>query len=402
MNDLLSIVDTATQTGPTWPDWVAASGLVVFCLLGGYSVLLIFARNRLPSPLRIIKMSSLRGRVVAGFVLAGTMPAISLAMVMAMADPATTTGFLITLTCLVGALIFAVWLALATVGGILGPLQMLDRSVRGLGSGESGNTPEAPADSPNEFAAVFRHLHELESQLSTTHETLRNNLKQGEIFRSELMQAVTNREKEIEVCTTELKEAKETLHRLSREDRLTGLANRRSFAQFLARTWQGSIRNKQPICILIIDIDDFKSYNDEYGHQKGDKCLKLVSEAIGLTIGRASDLVSRYGGEEFVVALGETSLEGGLKIAENIRAAVEELGIPHKGSKQHLCVTVSIGVTSTLPAIDVQPATVLVAADRAMFIAKNEGKNRVAYSTTLGTGVYQALCLPANTESQPS
>ncbi len=180
------------------------------------------------------------------------------------------------------------------------------------------------------------------------------------------------------------------------------MANRRWFAQFLTRTWQGAIRNEQPICILIIDIDDFKAYNDHYGHQKGDSCLKIVSEGIRRVVGRASDLVSRYGGEEFVVVLGDTSLEGGLRIAEKIRATVEGLGVPHKGSKKHNNVTVSIGVTSTLPAPDIQPATILVAADRAMYIAKHEGKNQVAYSTTVGTGVYQALCLPPNAETRPS
>jgi diguanylate cyclase (GGDEF)-like protein len=119
-------------------------------------------------------------------------------------------------------------------------------------------------------------------------------------------------------------------------------------------------------------------------------------------VGRASDLVSRYGGEEFVVVLGDTSLDGGLKIAEDIRTAVEALGVPHKGSKNHRVVTVSIGVTSTLPAADIQPETVLVAADRAMYIAKNDGKNRVAYSTAAGTGVFQALCLPNRSETRLS
>ena len=100
--------------------------------------------------------------------------------------------------------------------------------------------------------------------------------------------------------------------------------------------------------------------------------------------------------------LGDTPLEGGLNIAEKIRAAVERLGIPHKGAERHQCVTVSIGVTSTLPGHDTNPETVLVAADRAMYNAKNDGKNKVAYSTAARTGTYEALCVPGDAGSRPS
>ncbi|MAF83856.1 MAG: diguanylate cyclase [Chromatiales bacterium] len=206
-----------------------------------------------------------------------------------------------------------------------------------------------------------------------------------------MIYVISNREEEIRTRTRELEEANTTLERLSREDSLTGLANRRWFAQFLAQAWRTALRKKQAISILIMDIDDFKAYNDNYGHQKGDECLKLVAQAIHKSVGRASDLVSRYGGEEFVVVLGETPLEGALKIAEQIRAAVEALGIVHKDAKFHPYVTLSIGVTSSLPSHDTQPETVLIAADRAMYNAKHEGKNRVAYSTAARTGTYQAL-----------
>jgi diguanylate cyclase (GGDEF)-like protein len=145
-----------------------------------------------------------------------------------------------------------------------------------------------------------------------------------------------------------------------------------------------------------MDIDDFKAYNDTYGHQKGDECLKLVAQTIRRAVGRASDLVSRYGGEEFVVVLGGTPLEGALTIAEQIRIAVDALDIPHKAAKYHSHITLSIGVTSTLPTHDTQPETVLIAADRAMYNAKKEGKNRVAYSTAARTGTYQSLIVSAD------
>jgi diguanylate cyclase (GGDEF)-like protein len=303
---------------------------------------------------------------------------------------------------LIATLIIAVCLALALVKSVSGPLEALDQSVRNFQLDVSQKRATPPSNAPREVLAIFEHLGSLEKRLRVTYRKLRKAVEQGEKLRAELIHVIANREKEIEQRTDELQEANETLQRLSREDSLTGLANRRWFAEFLARTWKGSMRHQQAICILIIDIDDFKAFNDNYGHQKGDSCLKIVSEAIRRTVGRASDLVSRYGGEEFVVVLGDTSLDGGLKIAENIRAAVESLGVPHKGSKNHRVVTVSIGVTSTLPAANIQPETVLVAADRAMYIAKHEGKNQIAYSTAAGTGVYQALCLPNGAETRLS
>jgi len=308
----------------------------------------------------------------------------------------------VALAWLIATLIIAICLALALVKSVSGPLEALDQSVRNFQLDVTQHRATPPANAPREVSAIFEHLGSLEKRLRVTYRKLRKAVKQGEKLRSELIHVISNREREIEKRTNELQEANETLQRLSREDSLTGLANRRWFAEFLARTWKGAMRHKQAICILIIDIDDFKAFNDNYGHQKGDSCLKIVSEAIRRTVGRASDLVSRYGGEEFVVVLGDTSLDGGLKIAENIRATVEALGVPHKGSKKHRVVTVSIGVTSTLPAADIQPETVLVAADRAMYIAKNGGKNQVAYSTAAGTGVFQALCLPNGAETRLS
>lgn len=308
----------------------------------------------------------------------------------------------VALAWLIATLIIAICLALALVKSVSGPLEALDQSVRNFQLDVNQSRPAPPANAPREVSAIFEHLGSLEKRLRVTYRKLRKAVKQGEKLRSELIHVISNREKEIEKRTDELQEANDTLQRLSREDSLTGLANRRWFAEFLARTWKGAMRQKQAICILIIDIDDFKAFNDNYGHQKGDSCLKIVSEAIRRTVGRASDLVSRYGGEEFVVVLGDTSLDGGLKIAENIRSTVEALGVPHKGSKNHRTVTVSIGVTSTLPAADIQPETVLVAADRAMYIAKKGGKNQIAYSTAAGTGVFQALCLPNGAETRLS
>lgn len=308
----------------------------------------------------------------------------------------------VTLAWLGGALIISICLALAMVAEISGPLESLSRSVREFDLRHETERPEPPAAAPREVLSIFKHLGELEQRMRWTYDKLRKALFQGEKLRSELIYVISNREKEIAARTKELKEANATLERLSREDSLTGLANRRWFAQFLAQTWRTALRDSKAISILIMDIDDFKTYNDTYGHQKGDECLKLVATAIHHAVGRASDLVSRYGGEEFVVVLGDTPLEGALKIAERIRATVEHLAIAHKASKYHRYVTLSIGVTSTLPTHDTQPETALIAADRAMYNAKHEGKNRVAYSTAARTGTYQALIIAGDTSTRLS
>jgi diguanylate cyclase (GGDEF)-like protein len=274
------------------------------------------------------------------------------------------------------------------------PIEALDRAISEFDLNMSPKQTQLSSNTPQEILSVFRSLGELDNRLRTAYGSLRKSVHQGEKLRGELIYVIANREKEIKQRTQELKEANETLERLSREDSLTGLANRRWFAEFLARTWRRAVREKQPVSVLIIDIDNFKAYNDTYGHQKGDMCLKLVAEAIRRSVGRATDLVSRYGGEEFIVVLGDTPLDGALQIAEEIRATVENLNIPHKGAEFHPVVTVSIGATSTLPSADMQPETFLVAADRAMYRAKNDGKNQVAYSTSARTGVYQALCRP--------
>lgn len=300
------------------------------------------------------------------------------------------------------AIVLSMLLARKLAEGYSGPLLALDRAIGEFDLNMSSKPAMLPEPTPGEIRSIFHSLQLLDNRLRTAYGKLRNSVHQGEKLRGELIYVIANREKEIKKRTEELKEANETLERLSREDSLTGLANRRWFAEFLARTWRRAIREKQPVSVLIIDIDNFKAYNDTYGHQKGDMCLKLVAEAIRRSVGRATDLVSRYGGEEFIVVLGDTPLDGALKIAEEIRASVENLEIPHEGSEYHEVVTVSIGATSTLPSADMQPETFLVAADRAMYRAKNDGKNQVAYSTSSRTGVYQALCLPDGGEKRLS
>ncbi|MCR8631819.1 diguanylate cyclase [Paenibacillus radicis (ex Xue et al. 2023)] len=176
--------------------------------------------------------------------------------------------------------------------------------------------------------------------------------------------------------------ANEMLHQLTLLDGLTQIPNRRSMDESLSACWEFADRSSQPISLIMIDIDCFKSYNDTYGHLGGDQCLKQVAKTIQSTI-RINDLVARYGGEEFAVVLPSTTLEEAEKLAEEIRARVEQLHIPHSGSVSCGWVTVSLGVSSIIPHSGVQSEQLICTADKALYLAKQEGRNRVAKDHTL-------------------
>lgn len=166
------------------------------------------------------------------------------------------------------------------------------------------------------------------------------------------------------------------LARLARQDALTGLANRRCFDERLVQEWERSQRGRHELALLFIDVDHFKKYNDTYGHSAGDDCLAAVAGAIGDSLLRPADLASRYGGEEFVVLLPETSREGAREVAERIQAGVLALQLPHAASTTAAHVTVSIGLTSCVPESGLAQALV-DAADSALYAAKHAGRNRI-------------------------
>jgi diguanylate cyclase (GGDEF)-like protein len=310
--------------------------------------------------------------------------------------------YLVGLAWLMLAMLVALILARALTNAIARPLEELATVDKIYKIDSEPQLPLLPIDTPDEIASVFQHLEQVARRLRRSYGKLRRALQQGEKLRGELIYVVAKREKEIEQHSEELKFATAALERAVREDELTGLANRRSLAEFLDRIWRTAARENAPISILLIDIDHFNAYNDAYGQQCGDNCLKTVADAIRQVVGRGSDLISRYGGEEFVVILGNTSLEGAMQVAENIRSTVEYLAMPHTSSPDSKNVTVSVGVTSTVPGRSARPDAHLVAADRALHKAKETGRNNVAYATGAQTGLYQALCLPNNPAGQPS
>lgn len=184
------------------------------------------------------------------------------------------------------------------------------------------------------------------------------------------------------VLTRKLDDANRELTRLSSVDGLTGIANRRRFDETLHREWRRASRTGKPFSLLVIDVDHFKLFNDNYGHQVGDECLKAVARTLEQLLRRPPDLVARYGGEEFAAILPETELDGALAVAEGMRAGIEELGITHRFSATAGVVTISIGAATMTPERGDEHGFVglLKAADDALYRAKKNGRNKVAAS----------------------
>jgi len=176
--------------------------------------------------------------------------------------------------------------------------------------------------------------------------------------------------------TQKLNDANKELQRLSTTDGLTNLANRRFFDEISAREWRRCERMKNPLALVMIDVDHFKKYNDTYGHQEGDACLKSVAAQVARAAPRASDLAARYGGEEFVLVLSDTTVDGAKWVANHIRQHVADLKMPHSSSSiGH--VSVSCGVASLLPMEGMTFDILLKAADEALYKAKEQGRNTV-------------------------
>lgn len=176
----------------------------------------------------------------------------------------------------------------------------------------------------------------------------------------------------------ELRDANEKLRLLSSVDSLTEIPNRRHFDELYQREWCRSMRQAMPLSLIMIDIDYFKVFNDTYGHQEGDECLKIVAQTLSATIKRSNDLVARYGGEEFVVILPQTDLEGAAVVAEKLRKQIEALRITHMYSKSSPYVSISLGVACSKPAFSSHPEELIRTADQALYRAKREGGNRVS------------------------
>ena len=184
-------------------------------------------------------------------------------------------------------------------------------------------------------------------------------------------------EEKVATRTAQLEELNDELKKVADSDGLTGLANRRRLDTYINEKWYRVRRNQGPLSIIIFDVDHFKNYNDTYGHQAGDECLVSLSSAAQRPIRRTEDLLARYGGEEFVIVLPDTDNSDALVIAEQVRQSVENMKIPHSKSTVGKFVTVSIGVATTLPDVNLNPESLIKIADQALYKAKKLGRNQV-------------------------
>lgn len=180
----------------------------------------------------------------------------------------------------------------------------------------------------------------------------------------------------LENTTTELK-------RLSGQDPLTGVANRRLFDEILEKEWARALRSHHPLALIMIDIDRFKQHNDTYGHQAGDECLRQVAATLKAAVHRPADLVARYGGEEFVIVLPAVDIAGAMSVAERMRLDVQKIKLEHVNNPIGADVTVSLGVSIVVPDRQSSALELIAAADEALYRAKAVGRNQVIVADVL-------------------
>jgi len=253
-------------------------------------------------------------------------------------------------------LLISIGLGIITSNWIALPIAKLSQASRAIAKGDLNHDIRIKGIA--ELESLSDSFREMKHQLKISFETL---------------------EYQVQKRTEELTIANERLQTLATIDGLTQIANRRCFDDYLSVEWQRHQRGKQPLGLILIDIDYFKKYNDIYGHQQGDECLVKVAQTIGKNIRRPADLAARYGGEEFAVILPNTDLKGTLTVAESIRKAVLDLAIPHQTSGVCDRVTLSLGIASQIPTAETSIKDLIFHTDQALYTAKKQGRNQVQF-----------------------
>ena len=183
------------------------------------------------------------------------------------------------------------------------------------------------------------------------------------------------RSKQLEM-SRDLASANRELEKLSRQDGLTGIANRRYFDSYLVSELRRGARERQSLSLILSDVDHFKAFNDCYGHQAGDDCLRRVAAALSSAGRRPADLAARYGGEEFAMVLPGTVIEGAVDVAQAVSRVIEGLAIPHARSAVSPKVTLSQGIVALTPEKETSSEDMIKRADQALYLAKQQGRNR--------------------------
>ncbi|CEO89910.1 GGDEF domain-containing protein, partial [Syntrophaceticus schinkii] len=189
---------------------------------------------------------------------------------------------------------------------------------------------------------------------------------------SNIKKIIQEKSDELERVNKELEEANQKLEKLSQTDSLTGIFNRSVFDRTIRAEWDRCKRHHSPLSLIMVDIDIFKAYNDNYGHQAGDDCIRWVAQSLRACVKRSSDIVARYGGDEFAVILPHVNRDTAVQFADQIRKKVLELAIPHPFSPVSPYLTISAGVQTLIPSDELSIEKLIRTADQALYEAKKE------------------------------
>ncbi len=255
---------------------------------------------------------------------------------------------------------------------ILGEDQVMAHQISLISEGKSPDEAYAITTSNKDkaTAALLNALHKLYHVLSEQN----RDLAEANV---QLEERVAKRTHELAEANIALVEINDQLKKMSQTDGLLGIANRQRLNEMLDREWQRARREKEMLALVMLDVDHFKLYNDTYGHLAGDRCLQAIARAAQSAVRRPADLVARYGGEELVILLPNTDLEGAGIVAENVMAQLEAMHIPHGASPVARNVTVSIGIAAMVPDMKTPVTHLVDTADSALYRAKEKGRNRI-------------------------
>ncbi|WP_372880467.1 diguanylate cyclase [Psychromonas sp.] len=273
--------------------------------------------------------------------------------------------FILLLVTCIGLLGIAALMYFHIIRNVILRLSWLSESMLSIAAGRL-DTPLPPSgnDELGRLGVAIRQFQKTAVNAELREADLRLSKQKAEFFYSDLKQ----KSQELEIMNSKLE-------KLSITDFLTGLANRRHFDESLATEWTRAMRTGQPLALIMIDVDHFKNFNDRYGHQAGDECLKKVAGALTANACRAGDLVARYGGEEFSIISAETDLAGARELAEKLRRAVQAMSLVNEGSTLGI-VTISLGIAVCIPDRKNTASDLVCVADKALYQAKTSGRNR--------------------------